>query len=227
MTFRKGIVPQASQAAPAKQTSSVLAQRARTVPTRHESPIIQNQHQHAPQRVISVGRTEHQPTVRGVVVGTDGKLIRGLSQATVAAHQAHNDTQSEQCRNCGEFRTPAQMQNVIGNAYNPNNPLRMCKSCSELAYKDPRNASEQWKPSVPAIRFDRARGNPYDAHKAGIRMIDLVKDASDTYHREREVDPEFRVTDAARMGQWSGGGVVGHCHTAQSLEHSKERARRR
>jgi hypothetical protein len=183
-----------------------------------------------PSRIITDERA--QPAVRGVILDAGGrKLIKGLSPATIQAHQAHTETASEQCKNCGDFKPPADFQTPVKNAYDPNNPLRICNACALLAYKDPFKVEAKqiagWKPSIPSVRFDRTRGNPYDARAAGVSIGDLVSDTGDTYHKERDVAPEFRAEQVPNYGQWSGGGRAGHQVTASSLERSREGAARR
>lgn len=221
--MRKGLVQPQAQPQTAKPTTHNI--RARIVPTKPEPP---------PQRersmIVSPNEAPQQH-VRGTILDAGGKrLIRGLSQATVQAYRDHNENATEQCKNCGEFKPPAAFQTPVKNAYNPDNPLRICDSCAGLAYKDPFKVEAKqiapWSPQVPAIRFDRNRGKPYDARAAGLSIRDLVNDSSDTYHREREVAPEYLAEQAPRYGQWSGGGRTGHQVTRTSLERSREAAAR-
>lgn len=215
--FRKGIVRQ-EIVTPKSQAPTAHIPRARIVTPRASEPPQQQQ------SLIVMPGQSRQPAVRGVLVDTRGKIHRGLSQATLQAHQAHTADATEMCKNCGEMKTPAEMGTVVGNAYNPNNPLRMCLTCKGLSYKDPNDPNVRWQPKIPQIRFNRDRGSPYDAHQAGITMKDLTN--RDTYHKEREVDPELRITEAPRVGQWSGGARAGHAHTQASLDQSRVRASR-
>lgn len=223
MAMRRGLVQPSPTALPPKPAVHNI--RARIIEPKPATP--------EPSRIVDPN-ARPQPPIRGAIVDAGGKkLIRGLSQATVQAHQAYTETASEQCRNCGEFKPPAEFQTPVKNAYNPNNPLRICNACAKLAYKDPYQVEakriDPWKPFVPQIRFDRERGVPYDARAAGLSIGDLVNDNGnrDAYHKERDVAPEFRVEQAPRYGQWSGAGRTGHPHTAASLENSRERAQRR
>lgn len=219
MSFRKGIVPQ-QQIQDVKPTIPTARTIQPKIITRDQKP---SAHRPIQSRITTDDLSSKTP-VRGMLVGSDGKFLKGLSQATVEAHKAHTETASEQCRNCGDFKTPAQMITTVANAYNANNPLRICNECAQRAYKDPRNEKDKWQPKIPEIRFDRERANPYFARDRGITMVDLVN--RDTYHEERDVAPQFRVNNAERAGQWSGGGRAGHVVTSSSLEQSRERANR-
>lgn len=217
MSFKRGLSP-STPTAGAHAAPSQANIRGRIFDTREPEP--------APRaRVIARDEPERAPPVRGLLVGTDGRMLKGLSQATVAAHQAHTENASELCTNCGEQRTPSQMKTIIANAYNSNNPLRICQDCAKLAYKNPHDESQKWRPAVPQVRFDRDRGKPYDAQAAGVTLKDLV--TKDTYHRERDVAPELRGEHAPSEGVWSGGGRAGHAISDESLEASRERAARR
>lgn len=222
MAIHKGLVQQPPQeqsagSSPATVRGRVLETRSRIVTSATPEAM--------PSRLVTPQNARHEPPVRGLLVDGSGKPLRGLSKATVEAHQAHTATASELCTNCGEMRTPAQMKTVVGNAYNSNNPLRICQACAALAYKDPHNQSERWQPSVPRVRFDRETAAPYDAHERGVRISDLV--TKDTYHNEREVAPEYRADTLANEGRWSGGKHGGHVVTGDSVARSRDRAARR
>lgn len=220
MSMKRGVFQQPPQQQATTGTPQPI--RARVVETK--SRIVTSEPPPQPSRLIT--QTERrEPAVRGLLVDGTGRPIRGLSQATIAAHTAHTETASEQCTNCGEMRTPAQMQTIINNAYNSNNPLRICQGCSALAYKNPHDASAQWRPAVPSVRFDRRTAAPFDARKQGMRISDLV--TKDTYHNEREVEPQFRADTLQDEGRWSGGRHGGHQVTPESVAHSRERASRR
>lgn len=133
---------------------------------------------------------------------------------------------------------PAQMMTVVKNAYNSNNPLRLCNtpdvpgqppSCTKLAYKDPYKVEarqiEPWRPSIPAVRFDRETAAPYDARQRGVSISDLV--TKDTYHNERDVESRYKQDVLVGEGRWSGGGRTGHQVTAESAAAARERAARR
>lgn len=203
MAIRKGITPATSPTANVHLPSSV---RGRVV----ARPVAAPEPQRQPARVITNERpTLREAPVRGLIVDAGGKPLRGLSQHTIEAHKAHTEDATELCGgSCGQLHPPAQMKTVVGNAYNSNNPLRLCESCAKLAYKNPYNQDERWQPSVPKVRFDRETGATYDAHKRGVSISELV--TRDTYHRESEVEDKYKAEHAPREGQWSGGGRVGH-----------------
>lgn len=181
----------------------VIAPRQLEQPRRNEPP-----------RVVT--RESAQPVtphVRGLLVGIDGKPMRGLSQATLDAHKTQTEDATELCTRCGQMRPPAQMKTVVANALMSDNPVRICVvECTQATYKDPHQTTDNWKPSVPGVRFDRERGQPYDAKRAGVGIKDLV--TKDTYHKESEVDPEIMQKTkrgVVGLGQWSGAsGRVGH-----------------
>jgi len=210
MSFRKGVIPQ-PQAPSSKPVGSPA--------TQIKAKIITSPTETSPSELVFEGRGRNNQAIRGVIVDTGGKIIRGLSQATIAAHHDHTQTASERCKTCGEMRPPAEMQTVVGNAYNASNPLRICKICAGFSYKDPRDRSQEWRPQMPSVRFDRERANPYDPRTRGVSMKDLV--TRDTYHRENEVSAEFKIDSAPNEGQWFGGARTGHQVTQESLERSR------
>lgn len=210
MSFKKGLVqvPQSQQNAAKVNNVQITHNVAgRQVQTKRAdaSRIVQpGQTQQPVQRPVL--KESVQP-VRGLLVDASGRPLRGLSQSTVAARDEANQTATERCTRCGQMRTRAQMKTIIPNAEQPNNPLVICDECTKTAYKDPRNTQERWKPEVPTIRFDRERGQPYDARRAGVSISDLVN--KDTYHNEREVDGTKKAQLAQQSGPWSGAGPVG------------------
>lgn len=240
-SFKRGMTP---AAAPPPQTSTTHNVVGRTIarpaqPVQTRSPIITTStpQQREPSRIIVHPAPEAPQHVRGMVVGNDGKPIRGLSQATIQAHKAQTEDATEQCQNCGRWVPPAHMKTIIPNAYNSNNPLKLCNaphvqgqqpSCASLAYKDPKAADakqiEGWKPSIPAVRFDRDTAAPYDARQRGVSISDLVH--KDTYHSEREVDSRYKQDHLIGEGNWSGGGRAGHQVTSDSVAASRDRAAR-
>lgn len=178
-----------------------------------------------PSRIITQ-QPQHEPPVRGLLVDATGKPLRGLSKATIEAHKAHTENATEPCGGtCGGTYPPAEMTTVVGNAYNASNPLKLCKGCAALAYKNPTNEADKWKPSVPRVRFDRETAAPYDAHERGVSIKELV--TKDTYHNEREVEAHYKQDTLVGEGRWSGGGRAGHVVTAESVRASRERASRR
>lgn len=234
MSFKRGITP-ATPPAPAPKPQVV----GRQVQVRQ--PTIVTPSQTTPQpsaRIIAHPQTTQEPQhVRGLLVDGTGRPLRGLSKATIQAHQAHTENATEQCQNCGRMVPPAQMKTVIPNAYNSNNPLRLCNtpdtpgqppSCVKLAYKDPHAVEarqlEPWRPSIPAVRFDRETAAPYDARQRGVQISDLV--TRDTYHNEREVESKYKTDVLVGEGRWSGGGRAGHQVTSESVQQSRERAAR-
>lgn len=183
-----------------------------------------------PSRIIQDTRMDRRPSlreqpIRGMLTDATGKPLRGLSQTTIAAHQAHTEAATEQCTRCGEMRPPAQMRTLIANAENPNNPLRACLTeCVPVTYKSPYQDKDKWQPQVPSVRFDRDRGSPYNARERGVTLGDLV--TKDTYHKESEVEAHQRPDVLVGEGRWSGGGKAGHGVSQQSLEQSRIRAER-
>lgn len=234
MTFKRGISPAAAPAASepqarivgrqlqtVRQTQIVTPQQAQTVPAPNARIIAQPAEAPPPQHV------------RGLLVGGDGKPLIGLSQATIQAHKAQTEDATETCYNCGRLCPPAHMKTVVTNAYNSSNPLRLCNmppkpgeppSCTQLAYKDPYAMKDNWRPSIPVVRFDRETAAPYEARKRGVTIGDLVN--RDTYHNEREVESKFVQDGLAGEGRWSGGGRAGHQVTPESLAQSRERRAR-
>jgi len=226
--FRKGMVQQPPQA-PQQQVGKTATVIGRQLPkrensqgnTQERSRIITNDRINARPGGSGITARFETQHVRGLIVDGTGRPLRGLSQATIEAHKAHTEDATEQCTRCGKMRPPAQMKNVIPNAENPNNPLRVCiTECVPLTYKNPYDDREKWQPQVPAVRFDRERGTPYDAVQAGVTIKDLV--TKDAYHNEKEVDPEFRQDHLYGEGNWSGGGRAG-----RTLEAAKQRPGRR
>lgn len=233
-TFKRGVFVQPAQPA------AIPVRVGRQVQTVRDTSIVMPgqtvQQPHA--RIIGARpEAQHPVPVRGLLVDGSGKPLRGLSQTTIDAHKAHAETASEQCTNCGRMVPPAQMKTIINNAYNSNNPLRLCDmppqpgeqpSCASLAYKDPHRAEakqiQPWRPSIPAVRFDRETAAPYDPQKRGVTISELTK--RDTYHDERSVPSQYRTDTLASEGQWSGGGKAGHIVTRDSVNSSRDRAGR-
>lgn len=236
MTFKRGIVVPTPQAeAPKPQVIG------RQLSVRQTTIVSPSQTTSQPQgRVIArpeLGSQRPGEYVRGLLVDGTGKPLRGLSQATIQAHKAQTEDATEQCMNCGKMVPPAQMKTVIANAYNSNNPLRLCNtpdvpgeppSCVKLAYKDPHKVEarqiEPWRPSIPAVRFDRETAAPYDARERGVSISELV--TRDTYHNEREVESKYKTDVLVGEGRWSGGGRAGHQVTSETVSQSRERASR-
>lgn len=237
MSFKRGMTPVAAPQQGAQHRSSQVI--GRPVTTR-SSIVTTSAPQAQPSRVITSPQLVFAPEpthVRGLLVDGVGKPLRGLSQATIQAHRAQTEDATEQCSNCGKLVPPAQMKTVVTNAYNSSNPLRLCDtpdapgqppSCVKLAYKDPYKVEarqiEPWRPSVPAVRFDRETAAPYNARERGVSIGDLV--TKDTYHNEREVEAKYRPDALMGEGRWSGGGRAGHAVTSESVASSRERAAR-
>lgn len=221
MSFKRGLTQTQTPSSTPAATPRIVGKTL----TRQPEVIVTPQQQAAPSRIITRQEAGPQPQpVRGLLVDNSGRPLVGLSRATIEAHKAHTETASELCRNCGELRAPAQMKTIIPNAYNANNPLRICEICAKLAYKDPHKTDEKWTPSIPSVRFDRETAAPYDARARGVTIGELV--TKDTYHNEREVDSKYRTDVLIGEGKWSGGGRAGHVATRESLERSRERAAR-
>jgi len=229
MSFKRGIGGGGSSASVPPTAPIVIGK-----PISFRQSIIVEPNAQPPQRITQP--VEQPPSrVRGLLVDGTGRPLRGLSQATIEAHKAHAETESELCTNCGKMRTPAQMRTVINNAYNSNNPLRICDvpgdptSCAQLAYKDPHKVEAKqldgWRPSIPSVRFDRETAAPYDARERGVTLKDLT--TRDTYHSEREVDAKYRPDALVGEGRWSGGGRTGRQVTPETVAQSRERAGRR
>ena len=219
MAIRKGLVQPPPQNAKPLQPITHNVQGRQVVKTREPSRII------TPNESQPVARPklrESVQPVRGIIVDASGRPLRGLSKATMDAHREVNEALTEKCPRCGEMRTRAQMKTIIPNAERPSNPLVICISCVETSYKDPRNEGDRWRPQVPAVRFDRERGQPYNAHRAGVSIADLV--TKDTYHNERDVEAKYRPDNLAGEGRWSGGGRAGHAVSDDTLAQSRERA---
>lgn len=201
--MRRGIIVQPS----APVSTPVPAARSFATVATAASPII---------TVEAARRAPPPGTVQGLLVGVDGKPIRGLSSATVKAHQAHTEEATERCSQCGKMRTPAQMQSVVGNAYRNSHPLRICnvpgdpESCVRLSYKPPDQEGDRWKPTIPRVRFDQDTGAPYDTKERPVDLAYLTK--SDTYRSEAEaanvVDAHGRrvvgMNAPSGEGDWSG-----------------------
>lgn len=209
MAIRRGVIPVTSQPGNHNNPHAVKTHevRGRQV-TKRADPAPPPQAPREERRILLHGN-EQSTAVRGMIVGVDMKPIKGLSKATLEAHHAYAEAATEQCQRCGQMRPPAAMRTVIANAEQPNNPLRICiTECMGVAYKNPYDSREAWKPSVPQVRFDRDRGQPYDPRERGMSISDLI--TKDTYHKESEVDPEMRKMSADR-GTWSGqSGRIGH-----------------
>ena len=205
MTIRKGVTPMSTTSTSGGGQSNTVQPHTvvgRQV-TRREAPAQAPQQREERRSMIIHPNPNVQQAVRRLVVGLAGKPIRGLSQATVDAHKAYNEAATEQCTRCGEMRPPADMKTVIANAEQPNNPLRICKSeCIPVSYKNPFDDRERWKPSVPAIRFDRDSGAAYSTAERGTTINDLI--TKDSYHKEREVAAEFKTEHVQGEGHWSG-----------------------
>lgn len=135
-------------------------------------------------------------TRRGLVNAT-GQPIRGLQQQTLDARKEANEAETEKCPRCDRMMKASEMKTIISNAENSSNPLRLCTrahadgrvSCSQQAWKDPHQEQDRWKPSVPSVRFahenqEQKAGRPYDAHRAGVGVDDLIN--RDTYYTESE-----------------------------------------
>lgn len=228
MAFRKGIQVPTAPNAQLQRDQMPQNVRGRVMPSTIALREAQIAEAAQPRRVLdrpNMVFTESQH-VRGLVVDQAGRPIVGLSKATIQAHQAHTENATELCTRCGEYRPPVQMKTVIANAYNSNNPLRVCKvECLPLTYRDPSpNSKERWRPEIPAVRFDRNSGKMYNAREAGVQLRDLV--TRDTYHKESEVAPELRPDHLAGEGKWSGGGRTGHVSTPATQERAREAARR-
>jgi hypothetical protein len=229
MAIRRGI---AAGSAPSTTTPVAAPQIIGRQVSLRPSPIVETPG--GPSRIITQPQAPREQPVRGLLVDGTGKPLRGLSRATIEAHQAHTENATELCPNCGRYFPPSHMKTVVANAYNGNNPLRLCnappkpgepKSCTQLAYKDPyHEGGEKWQPSIPGIRFDRRTAAPYDARQAGVTISDLV--SRDTYHRESEVGSEYQAERPINERQWSGGGRAGHTVTPESVASSRERAAR-
>ena len=219
MTIRRGIsapasIPSTQQSRDAQPHAVIGRQVAKSSPpepVRQASRIIQNSDRNSSVRAVF----QDPPPLRGLLVDATGKPLRGLSQATIKAHQDHTENATELCTRCGEMRPPAAMKQVTGNAENPNNALRVCKiECTPQMYKNPYADNERWQASVPAVRFDRETGQPYNAHSNRVNLSDLVN--KDTYHREQDVDADKRQIADHGAGQWSGrmnNGRIGHVPT--------------
>lgn len=225
-TFRRGLVQQPPQA-PSKDVGKTATVVGRQLPKKPEPPPQPERSriitEDKPRGVNVQFQTQH---VRGLIVDGSGKPIRGLSPGTIAAHKAQTEDCTELCTRCGEMRPPAQMKTVVGNAENPNNPVRICAiECIPVAFKNPFDDRQKWQPSVPSVRFDRERGSPYDARAAGVSIRDLV--TKDTYHNEKEVEPEFRRDHDYGQGQRVAKDRVGHAPSRESLEASRARIARR
>src|SRR5574343_288062 len=111
------------------------------------------------------------------------------------------------------MRAPSNIKTLAPNALRPDNSIRVCNvpgdptSCGQMAYKDP-NGNDQWKPSIPAVRFDRETGRPYDAKAAGLSLDFVI---NDTY-RTRAEAAAAKISDIdapETEGVWSGGRAVG------------------
>ncbi len=237
MSFKRGIGSPPPSAPPPTPARIV----GRPVQTIRPSIVTPSQTTPQPQaRVVArpdLAPQEQPQHVRGLLVDGTGRPLRGLSQATIQAHKAQTEDATEQCMNCGKLVPPAQMKTIVTNAYNSNNPLRLCDtpdtpgqppSCVKLAYKDPYKVEarriEPWRPSIPQVRFDRETAAPYNAHERGVSISELV--TKDTYHNEREVPSHLRPDTLIGEGQWSGGGRAGHQVTPESVAQSRERAAR-
>lgn len=204
MSFKRGITPPAQ---PAAATVTATPSRVGRQLERPAAP---------PPQIITSSRDASfrprlkEPTnvVRGVLVDTSGKMLKGLSQSTIAAQKAHAEDCTQQCTRCGEMRAPADMEKLVSNSARGSNEVWACKTlCKPETYRNPYSSDERWQPKIPGIRFDREDGRPYDARQAGVTMSDLIN--RDAYHSEREVPSEFVQNAPSRHGQWSGGGNVG------------------
>jgi len=234
MALRKGIVPTAQPTAAPAPVARIIGRTAQAVITTPTQSVPQPQ-----ARIITKSEAPRlrEGPVRGLLVGNDGKPLRGLSQQTLEAHKAYSEDATERCMNCGRMVPPKYMKTVVANAYNSNNPLRLCDtppvqgeapSCISLAYRDVgRNDAPQakpWRPSIPAVRFDRETAAPYDARQRGVTIRDLT--TRDTYHNEREVPSQFKTDVLIGEGRWSGPGGKGHVVTRESVAASRDRAAR-
>lgn len=211
MSIRKGLAqpPSAQQPAPSSQTHQVVGRPV----TRREAPAVIAP-QEPPRRVLERPTLRGEPAVRGLLVDAAGKPLRGLSQATLDAHKAQTEDCTELCTRCGQMRPPAQMRTVVPNAERPNNVVRICAvECVPVAFKDPYQDKDRWQPQVPAVRFDRERGQPYNARQAGVSLKDLV--TGDTYHNEKEVDASLRRDADYGAGTRQQNGRVGHAVTGR------------
>lgn len=234
MSFKRGIQqptqPQTAAPKPQVLGRQVTTIRSTTIVAPNHTPATPNA------RVIERPNVAPQPQehVRGLLVDGTGRPLRGLSKSTIEAHQAHTESATELCMNCGKMVPPAHMKTVVANAYNSNNPLRLCDtpndpmSCVKLAYKDPHKVEarqmQPWKPSIPQVRFDRETAAPYNAHERGVSLKDLT--TRDTYHNEREVPSQYKTDVLPGEGVWSGGKKAGHVVTRESVAASRDRAAR-
>ncbi len=230
MSFKRGLQTPTAPAAPAPVAKVV----GRTAQSIRQTTIVAPNQPAPPQNVITRPQLKPEAAVRGLLVDGTGKPLRGLSQQTLDAHKAHTENATELCTNCGKMVPPAHMKTVVANAYNSNNPLRLCDtpndptSCVKLAYKDPHKVEARqmapWKPSIPQVRFDRETAAPYNAHERGVTLRELT--TRDTYHKEREVPSQYRTDVLIGEGTWSGGGKAGHVVTRESVAASRDRAAR-
>jgi hypothetical protein len=229
--MRRGIVQQPQQQTSNDVPTHNVVGRQLKQPTQQEreysrlTPPVVN----APLITSATQRTQS-GAVRGLMVGTDGRPLRGLSHATIQAHKAQTEDCTELCERCGQLRPPAEMVTTVTNVVKSDRPQRICKvECTKLVYKDPGSDQDRWQPSVPLVRFDRERGTPYNAQAQGVTIAELVN--KDTYRSEQESDsrPYVSVTSVDAVngyGKWSGGNKAGHVPTPSSLEQSRVRVQR-